>query len=105
MQIRLHIRSSHGPNLVITCTTDKSHRSRVEVGVQDVVIHVHLCQGSIGDQLEAHEQWGHTRAMESTTPTMTLVRRRMTRSTSKSVNRKSASQEEDVLIFFSCLET
>ena len=26
----------------MTCTIDTSHRSRVEVGVQDVVVHVHL---------------------------------------------------------------
>ena len=44
MQIRLHIRSSHIPNLVMTYTIDTSDRSRVEAGVQDVVIHVHLAK-------------------------------------------------------------
>ena len=43
--------------------------------------------------------------MESIAPTMTLERRRTIRSTSESANRKSASQEEDDLIFFSSLET
>ena len=54
MQIRLHIPSSHRPNLVMTCTTDTSHRSRVEAGVQDVVVHVHLHKDGIDDRVEAH---------------------------------------------------
>jgi hypothetical protein len=43
--------------------------------------------------------------MESIAPTATLARRTTIWSTCESVNRKSASQEEDVLIFFSSLET
>ena len=43
--------------------------------------------------------------MESTTPIVTLGRRRTIRSTSESVNHKSASQEEDALIFFSSLNS
>ena len=42
--------------------------------------------------------------MESTAPTVTPARR-MIRSTGESVNRKSASEEEDALIFFSSLKT
>ena len=43
--------------------------------------------------------------MESTAPTVTPARRRTIRSIGESKNRKSASQEEDALIFFSSLET
>ena len=43
--------------------------------------------------------------MESTAPTATPARRRMIQSTGESVNRKSASQKEDALNFFSSLET
>ena len=44
MQIRVHIfaRASHRSNLFMTTnTTDMSHRSWVEVGMQDLV-HVHI---------------------------------------------------------------
>jgi hypothetical protein len=37
--------------------------------------------------------------MESTAPTMTPARRRMIQSIGESASRKSASQEEDALIF------
>ena len=67
--------------------------------MQDIVIHVHLRKDDVGDWLEAHEQWGHTRAMEITAPTATPARR-MIWSTGKSANHKSASQEEYALIFF-----
>ena len=42
---------------------------------------------------------GRTRAMESTTPTVTLARRRTVRSNGESANCKNVSQEEDALIF------
>ena len=43
--------------------------------------------------------------MESTAPTATPARRSMIRSTGELANRKSASQEEDALIFFSSPKT
>ena len=49
------------------------------------------------------KQWECTRAMACIAPTMTPARRRTIRSTGESANRKSASQEQDTLIFFSSL--
>ena len=82
-----------------------SHISRVEVGLKDIVVHVHLREDDVGDRLEAHEQYRHTRAMESTAPTATPVRKRMIQSIGESANSESASQEEDALIVFSSIET
>ena len=64
--------------------------------MQDVVVYVHLRKDDVGDRLEDHEQWGPTRAMESTA---TLAKRRTIQSTGEQANRKSASEEEDALIF------
>ena len=60
MQIRVHIfaRASHRSNLFITTnTTNMSHRSRVEVGMQDLV-HVHLLYDRIGGWLKTLDQIG-----------------------------------------------
>ena len=60
MQIRVHIfaRVSHRSNLFMTTnTTDMSHRSRVEVGMQDQ-LHVHLRYDGVGGRLETLDQIG-----------------------------------------------
>ena len=58
MQIRVHIfaRASHRSNLVMTTsTTDTSHRSRVQAGVQDL-LHVQLRKDGVGGWLEALDE-------------------------------------------------
>ena len=58
MQIRVHIfaRASHRSNLVMTTsTTDTSHRSRIEAGMQEL-LHIQLRYDAVGGWPEALDE-------------------------------------------------